>query len=107
MKYIIRIIVLPFWVMVYLIFTIYRVLKSLFALCFDFVVYGGEQITNSNKLNRNTIFEVYQKVEKMEAMNIDSKRNCNHIWKEEYGITTSIPTKKCVVCGFELINKTF
>ena len=109
MKYIIRIIALPFWASIYLIFAISRVVKRFFTLCFDFITHGGEQITNDNQLNRNTIFEVYRKVEQMEAsMNIDPRSNCNHVWEQVIGYgLTSAPRQKCVVCGVENTIKTF
>jgi hypothetical protein len=33
---------------------------------YDFVVFGGEQITYDKSLNRNTIFKTYLKLEEME-----------------------------------------
>jgi hypothetical protein len=109
MKYLIRIIALPFWASIYLIFAISRVFKRFFTLCFDFIAHGGEQITNDNQLNRNTIFEVYKKIEQMEAsMNIDSRSNCNHVWEQTIGYgSTSAPRQKCVICGVENTIKTF
>ena len=44
MKYIVRIIALPFWGSSYLIFCFYLSVKGLIRLSYDFVVYGGEQI---------------------------------------------------------------
>ena len=66
MKYIIRIIALPFWATCYLIFSIFLTLKGFFKMSYDFVVFGGEQITYDKSLNRNTIFKTYLKLEEME-----------------------------------------
>ena len=104
MKYIIRLIALPFWIIVFLIFSIYKTCINLLKMCLDFVIYGGEQITYSDSLNRYTIFKTYLKLEKLEANSkIDPRSQCNHIWEEEYTSTSSsIKRKKCVICGASL-----
>jgi hypothetical protein len=66
MKYVIRIYALPFWATCYLIFAIYLTLKGLFKMSYDFVVFGGEQITYNKALNRDTILKTYLKLEEME-----------------------------------------
>lgn len=109
MKYIIRLIVLPFWAMIYLIFAIYRVILGLSKMCYEFIVHGGEQITYDNTLNRNTIFKTYLKLEEIElGLKVDPRSLCNHVWEQEigYGQTTA-PRKKCVICGLQLDTKTF
>jgi hypothetical protein len=63
MKYILRIIALPFSLMIWIIFSIYSLLKGIVLLSNNFIIYGGEQITHNKKTNRNTIFEVYEKLE--------------------------------------------
>ncbi|MEI6882596.1 MAG: hypothetical protein WCK82_14850 [Bacteroidota bacterium] len=109
MKYIIRLIALPFWAIIYLTFAIYRVIVGLSKMCYGFIVHGGEQITYDNTLNRNTIFKTYLKLEEMElSLKVDPRSHCNHVWQEEvgYGQTTA-PRQKCVICGVENIIKTF
>lgn len=109
MKYIIRLIVLPFWATCYLIFALYLVLVGVAKLCYGFVLYGGEQITNNSKHNRDTIFQVYQKLEQMEAsFKIDPRSQCNHVWEQEvgYGQTTA-PRQKCAICGLQVNNNHF
>jgi hypothetical protein len=109
MKYIIRLIALPFWIIVFLIFSVYRTFINLLTMCLDFVVYGGEQITYSDSLNRYTIFKTYLKLEKLEANSkIDPRSQCNHIWEEEHTSTSSsIKRKKCVICGASLNTNQF
>ena len=109
MKYIIRLIALPFWAMVYLIFALYLTFKGFFKLCYGFVIYGGEQITHNHQDNKNTIFQVYQKLERMEAsFKVDPRSKCNHVWEQEvgYGQTTA-PRQKCVICGVQLQTNHF
>jgi hypothetical protein len=109
MKYIIRLLVLPFWVIIYLIFAIYRVIVGLFKMCCGFIVHGGEQITYDNTLNRNTIFKTYLKLEEMETnFKVDTRSQCNHVWEQElsYGQTTA-PKQKCVICGVKLNTNHF
>jgi hypothetical protein len=109
MKYIVRILVLPFWATAYLIFNTYYTLIGLFKISYGFIVYGGEQITHNHKDNRNTIFEVYQKIEQMELNSkVDPRSQCNHVWEQEvpYG-ATSQPRQKCVVCGVSFNNNHF
>jgi len=104
MKYIVRILVLPFWATAYLIFNTYYLLIGLFKISYGFMVYGGEQITLNHKDNRASIFEVYQKLEQMELNSkVDPRRQCNHVWEKEvnYGQTTA-PRQKCVICGVQL-----
>ena len=109
MKYIIRIIALPFWFINYLIFAIYRVILGLFKLSYGFVVYGGEQITYDHTFNRNTIFRTYLKVEEIELnLKVDPRSNCNHVWEQEvdYDTATAI-RQKCVICGVQNTIKNF
>ena len=109
MKYIIRILVLPFWATAYLIFALYRLIKGFVLICYGFVVYGGEQITYDELLNKDTIFKTYLKLEEMEAgLKADPRSQCNHVWEQEvgYGQTTA-PRQKCVICGVEFQTKTF
>jgi hypothetical protein len=110
MKYILRLIALPFALMVWIIFSIYSSLKGIVLLSYNFFVYGGEQITHNSKTNRNTIFEVYEKLEQMELNSkVDPRSQCNHVWEQEvdYGSTTSLPRKKCVICGVQLNTNHF
>ena len=91
MKYIIRLIVLPFWAIIYLIFAIYRIIVGLSKMCCGFIVHGGEQITYDNTLNRNTIFKTYLKLEEIElGLKVDPRSQCNQVWEQEvgYGQTT-------------------
>ena len=109
MKYIVRILVLPFWATAYLIFNTYYLLIGLFKISYGFMVYGGEQITLNHKDNRASIFEVYQKLEKMELnLKVDQRSQCNHVWEKEvnYGQSTA-PRQKCVICGVQNTIKTF
>jgi hypothetical protein len=109
MKYIIRLVALPFWAIIYLIFAIYRVIVGLSKMCYGFILHGGEQITYDSTLNRNTIFKTYLKLEEMELrIKVDPRSQCNHVWEQEvgYGQTTA-PRQKCVICEVELHNKTF
>jgi hypothetical protein len=109
MKYILRLIALPFALMVWIIFSIYETCKGIVLLCYNFIVYGGEQITHNKKTNRNTIFEVYEKLEQMELNSkVDARSQCNHIWEMEvpYG-STSQPRQKCVICGVQVNNNHF
>jgi hypothetical protein len=109
MKYILRIIALPFALMIWIIFSIYSLLKGFFLLSYNFIIYGGEQIIHNKKSNRNTIFEVYEKLDKLElTLKTDPRSQCNHVWEEEvgYGQTTA-PRQKCVICGVENTIKTF
>ena len=109
MKYVIRLIALPFWATCYLIFATYRVIVGLLKMCYGFIVHGGEQITYDSTLNRNTIFKTYLKLEEMElGFKVDPRSNCNHVWEQEngYGQTTA-PKQKCVICGVEFQHKTF
>ncbi len=109
MKYILRLMVLPFWVIIYLVFALYLTFKGTLKMCYGFVLYGGEQITYDKRLNRDTIISVYQKLEDMEAVNkVDPRVCCNHVWEQEvgYGQTTA-PRQKCVICGVQNTIKTF
>lgn len=109
MKYIIRLIALPFWVVIYLIFAIYRVIMGVLKMCYGFIIHGGEQITYDDTLNRNTIFKTYIKLEEIElGLKVDPRSHCNHVWNEEgsYG-QTNAPIKKCVICGLQNTIKTF
>jgi hypothetical protein len=109
MKYIIRLIALPFWATIYLIFAVYRVIVGLLKMCYGFIIHGGEQITYDSTLNRNTIFRTYLKLEEMElGLKADPRSHCNHVWEQEvgYGQTTA-PRQKCVICGVEFQTKTF
>jgi hypothetical protein len=109
MKYIIRLIALPFWAIIYLIFAIYRVIVGLLKLCYGFIIHGGEQITYDGTLNRNTIFKTYLKLEEMELrIKVDPRSQCNHVWEQEvgYGQTTA-PRQKCVICGVQLNTNHF
>jgi hypothetical protein len=103
MKYIIRLIALPFWIVVFLIFSIFTTIRNLFTMCFDFVVYGGEQITYSSSLNRYTIFKTFLKLEKIEVNSqTDPRSQCNHIWQDLFSSpSTSIKRQKCTICGAE------
>jgi hypothetical protein len=109
MKYIVRILVLPFWATAYLIFNTFHLLIGLFKISYGFIVYGGEQITLNDKDNRASIFEVYQKLEQMELNSkIDPRSQCNHVWQQEYGYgSTSQPKQKCVICGVQLNKNHF
>jgi hypothetical protein len=109
MKYIIRLIALPFWAIIYLIFSFYFVIKGFLSLCYGFVVHGGEQITYDRLLNKHTIFTTYLKLAEMEAsLKVNPRSQCNHVWEQEvgYGQTTA-PRQKCVICGVQLHTKTF
>jgi hypothetical protein len=109
MKYVIRLIALPFWATCYLIFALYLTFRGFFKMCYGFIVYGGEQITYDSTLNHNTIFRTYLKLEEMElSLKVDPRSQCNHVWEQEvgYGQTTA-PRQKCVICGVEFHNKTF
>jgi hypothetical protein len=66
MKYILILIALPFALMVWIIFSVYTSCKGIVLLSYNFIVYGGEQITYNKETNRNTIFEVYEKIEQIE-----------------------------------------
>lgn len=80
MKYIIRIIALPFWAICYLIFALFITFRGLFKLSYEFVVFGGEQITYNKSLNKETIFKTYLKLEEMEAgFKVDPRSQCNHV----------------------------
>ena len=109
MKYIVRIIILPFWATSYLIFALYLTFVGVAKLCYGFVVYGGEQITYNHQDNKNTIFQVYQKLEQMEeSFKIDQRMNCDHVWEQQNGYgSTALPKQKCVICGVEFQTKTF
>ena len=110
MKYVIRVIALPFWAICYLIFALFITFRGFFKMCFGFVVYGGEQVTYDETLNNKTIFKTYLKLEEMEsALKVDPRSNCNHVWEEQFGYasTTSTTRKKCVICGAEYNYKTF
>jgi hypothetical protein len=110
MKYIIRLIALPFWAIVYLIFSFYFIIKGFLSLCYGFVVHGGEQITYDRLLNKHTIFTTYLKLAEMEeGFKVDPRSQCNHVWEEQFGYasTTSTTRKKCVICGAEYNYKTF
>jgi hypothetical protein len=110
MKYIIRIIALPFWAICYLIFALFITFKGLFKLSYEFVVFGGEQITYNKALNKDSILKTHLKLEEMEsALKVDPRSNCNHVWEEQFGYasTTSTTRKKCVICGAEYNYKTF
>jgi hypothetical protein len=109
MKYAIRLIVLPFWATCYLIFAIYLTFIGFFKMCYDFIIYGGEQVTYDKKLNRDSILKTYLKLEEIEAsFKVDPRSQCNHVWEQEvsYGQTTA-PRQKCVVCGVQLNNNHF
>jgi hypothetical protein len=109
MKYIIRIIALPFWATVYLIFSLFIMFRGFFKTCYSFVVYGGEQITYDQTLNKKTIFKTFLKLEQIETVfKVDPRSQCNHIWEQEigYGQTTA-PRQKCVICGVQNTIKTF
>lgn len=109
MKYILRLIALPFALMVWIIFSVYSSCKGIVLLSYNFIVYGGEQITYNRKTNRNSIFEVYEKLEQMELNSkVDLSSQCNHIWEMEvpYG-STSQPRQKCVMCGVQVNNNHF
>lgn len=109
MKYIIRLIALPFWATVYLIYATYLTLTGFFKICYNFIVYGGEQITCDKSLNKNSILQTYLKLEEMElGLKADPRSHCNHVWEQEvgYGQTTA-PRQKCVICGVEFQTKTF
>lgn len=109
MKYILRIIALPFALIVWIIFSLYEICKGIVLLSYNFIVYGGEQITHNKKINRNTIFEVYEKLEQMELNSkVDTRSQCNHVWQQEvpYG-STSQPRQKCVICGVQVNNNHF
>ena len=106
MKYIIRLIALPFWATSYLLFAFYITFRGLCKMCYGFVVFGGEQITYDNSLNKESIFKTYLKLEKIEtSFKVDPRSNCNHVWEQEvgYGQTTA-PRQKCVICGVENTN---
>ena len=109
MKYLIRLIALPFWIVVFLIFSIFTTIRNLFTMCFDFVVYGGEQITYSSSLNRYTIFKTFLKLEKLEVNSqADPRSQCNHIWQDLYSsLSTTVKRQKCAICGVENAIKTF
>ena len=110
MKYVVRILVLPFWATAYLIFAFYRLIKGFVLICYGFVVYGGEQITYDELVNKHTIFKTHLKLEEMEAgLKVDPRSQCNHVWEEQFGYasTTSTTRKKCVICGAEYNYKTF
>jgi hypothetical protein len=109
MKYILRLIALPFALMVWIIFSVYTSCKGIVLLSYNFIVYGGEQITYNKETNRNTIFEVYEKLEQMEINSkVDPISQCYHVWEQEvpYG-STSQPRQKCVICGVQLNNNHF
>lgn len=55
MKYILRIIILPFWAMVALIHSLTTWGKH----CCYFILYGGEAISYSDKNKRKTIYDIY------------------------------------------------
>lgn len=109
MKYLVRLIALPFWAIIYLIFAVFSTFLGLSRLCYEFILYGGEQITHDDKKNRNTIFEVYQKLEQIEAsFKVDPRSNCNHAWDQEVGCSkTTALRQKCVICGVQNTIKTF
>ena len=109
MKYIIRLIVLPLYASCWLIFALYITLGGLFKLCYDFIVYGGEQIIHNKHTNKDSILAVYKKLEEMEAsFKIDPRSKCNHVWEtERYNGTTTAPKTKCVICGTEVNNANF
>lgn len=77
MKYILRIIVLPFWLTIYLVLALYLTFKGTLKMCYGFVLFGGEQITYDEKLNKNTIISVYQKIEDMEQTKCGIMTNKN------------------------------
>jgi hypothetical protein len=109
MKYLVRLIALPFWAVSYFVFALYITFKGFFKMCYGFVVYGGEQVTYDETLNNKTIFKTYLKLEEMElGLKVDPRSNCNHVWEQEvgYGQTTA-PRQKCVICGVEFHTKTF
>ena len=109
MKYLIRVIALPFWAIVYLIYATYLTVKGLFHICYDFVVYGGEQITHDKSLNKETILQTYLKLEEIElGLKVDPRSTCNHVWEQEvgYGQTTP-PRQKCVICGVQVNDNHF
>ena len=110
MKYIIRLIALPFWAVIYLIFAIYRVIVNLLKMCYGFIVHGGEQITYDDTLNKNSIFKTYLKLEQMEdSFKVDPRSHCNHVWEQQmgYGATSAPPKQKCAICGLEIHNTHF
>lgn len=109
MKYVLRLLALPFALMIWIIFSVYTSFKGIFLLCYNFIVYGGEQITYNKQMNRNTIFEVYEKLEQIELNSkVDPRSQCNHVWEQEvaYG-STSQPRQKCVICGVQVNNNHF
>jgi hypothetical protein len=109
MKYILRLIALPFALMVWIIFSVYTSCKGIVLLSYNFIVYGGEQITYNKETNRNTIFEVYEKLVQLEINSkVESSSQCYHIWEMEvpYG-STSQPRQKCVICGVQVNNNHF
>jgi hypothetical protein len=109
MKYIIRLIALPFYACVWLVFSIYITTRNLFRLCYDFIVYGGELIVYDKEINKDSIMRVYLKLEQMELnLKVDPRSQCNHVWEQEvgYGQTTA-PRKKCVICGVQLNTNHF
>ena len=109
MKYIIRLIALPFWASCYLIFSLYITFRGFFKMCYRFIVHGGEQVTYDKTLNKNSILKTYLKLEEMElGLKTDSRSQCNHVWEQEVGYgSTGLPRQKCVICGVQLTNKTF
>jgi len=109
MKYILRLIALPFALMVWIIFSVYTSCKGIVLLSYNFIVYGGEQITYNKETNRNTIFEVYEKLEQIEINSkVDPSSQCYHVWEQEVGYgSTSQPRQKCVICGVQLNNNHF
>lgn len=109
MKYLVRLIALPFWATSYFIFALFITFRGFFKMCYGFVVYGGEQVTYDETLNNKTIFKTYLKLEEMElSLKFDPRSNCNHVWEEQvgYGQTTA-PKQKCVICGVQNTIKTF
>lgn len=109
MKYIVRLIALPFWAISYFIFALYITFKGFFKMCYGFVLYGGEQVTYDESLNKKTIINTYLKLEKIDLRSeVDPRSNCNHVWEQEigYGQTTA-PRQKCVICGVQNTIKTF
>lgn len=109
MKYILRLLVLPFWVVIYLVFVFYLTFKGTLKMCYGFVLFGGEQITYDKKLNRDTIISVYQKIEDMEVViKVDPRSQCNHVWEQEVGHSqTTTPRQKCVICGVQVNSNQF
>ena len=55
MKYLLRIIALPFWIGAKAVFLSYVLIIT----AIDFVKYGGEAITYGNKINSTTILDTY------------------------------------------------